>query len=49
MGQTAARLVLAGARADGTLRAYGPAAPAEGLPLPAGSSLDPAGFLIAAP
>lgn len=35
--------------ADGSLRAYGPAAPAEGLPLPAGSSLDPAGFLIAAP
>lgn len=32
--------------ADGTLRAHGPAAPDEGLPLPAGSSLDPEGFLI---
>ena len=29
------------------LHAHGPAAPAEGLPLPAGSSLDAEGFLIA--
>jgi acyl-[acyl-carrier-protein]-phospholipid O-acyltransferase/long-chain-fatty-acid--[acyl-carrier-protein] ligase len=32
---------------NGTLRAHGPAAAPEGLPLPAGSSLDPEGFLIA--
>ncbi len=32
--------------ADGTLRAHGPAAPAHGLPLPAGCSLDPECFLI---
>jgi hypothetical protein len=32
--------------ADGTLRAHGPAAPEDGLPLPAGSSLDEEGFLI---
>ena len=34
-------------QADGTLRAHGPAAPEEGLPLPAGSTLDAEGFLIA--
>ncbi len=32
---------------DGVLHAHGPAAPAGGLPLPAGSSLDAEGFLIA--
>jgi acyl-[acyl-carrier-protein]-phospholipid O-acyltransferase/long-chain-fatty-acid--[acyl-carrier-protein] ligase len=32
---------------DGVLHAHGPAGPAEGLPLPAGSSLDAEGFLIA--
>jgi acyl-[acyl-carrier-protein]-phospholipid O-acyltransferase/long-chain-fatty-acid--[acyl-carrier-protein] ligase len=31
---------------DGSLRAHGPAAPAEGLPLPQGAALDPEGFLI---
>jgi acyl-[acyl-carrier-protein]-phospholipid O-acyltransferase/long-chain-fatty-acid--[acyl-carrier-protein] ligase len=31
---------------DGTLLAHGPAAPGEGLPLPAGSTLDAEGFLI---
>jgi acyl-[acyl-carrier-protein]-phospholipid O-acyltransferase/long-chain-fatty-acid--[acyl-carrier-protein] ligase len=31
---------------DGTLLAHGPAAPAEGLPLPAGSFLDTEGFLM---
>ncbi|MES2659723.1 MAG: 1-acyl-sn-glycerol-3-phosphate acyltransferase [Verrucomicrobiota bacterium] len=30
---------------DGTLRAHGPAAPEEGLPLPTGCFLDPEGFL----
>jgi acyl-[acyl-carrier-protein]-phospholipid O-acyltransferase/long-chain-fatty-acid--[acyl-carrier-protein] ligase len=34
---------------DGTLRAHGPAATEEGLPLPAGCSLDAEGFLVAAP
>jgi hypothetical protein len=32
---------------EGLLHAHGPAAPAEGLPLPTGSSLDAEGFLIA--
>ena len=31
---------------DGTLHAHGPAALAHGLPLPAGASLDPEGFLM---
>ena len=30
---------------NGHLRAHGPAAPGEGLELPAGTSLDPQGFL----
>lgn len=33
--------------ADGALHTNGPAAPAGGLPLPAGCSLDPEGFLVA--
>lgn len=33
---------------SGQPRIHGPAAPAEGLPLPAGSSLDDEGFLVAA-
>ncbi len=37
------------AAADGTLRAHGPAAPDDGLPLPDGCTLDAAGFLTAAP
>lgn len=32
--------------AAGGLRAYGPAAPEEGLPLPDGCTLDPQGFLV---
>ena len=32
---------------DGTLRAHGPAAPVQGLPLPAGCALDPDCFLAA--
>ena len=37
------------AAADGTLRAHGPAAPDDGLPLPDGCTLDAAGFLTGAP
>ena len=33
---------------DGTLHAHGPAAPPEGLPLPAGATLDAEGFLRSA-
>jgi acyl-[acyl-carrier-protein]-phospholipid O-acyltransferase / long-chain-fatty-acid--[acyl-carrier-protein] ligase len=32
---------------NGSLRAHGPAAPPEGLPLPAGCTLDPENFLVA--
>lgn len=32
---------------NGALRAHGPAAPSDGLPLPAGTALDPDNFLVA--